>query len=231
LRRLPASRKAPEASATGDLANPAALATRLDEGLNALGLELPERAREVYLAYLALLVKWNRAYNLTAIRSPQRMLTHHLLDSLALLPWIEGPECLDVGTGAGLPGLVLAIARPDTRWVLLDSGIKKIRFVQQAALELHLPNVEIARGRVESWMPQRRFITITARAVAPLPELWRWCHRLLVAGGRLLCMKGDPPPDEMAALAGQPVDCETHRLTVPGIQAARTLVVISARAR
>ncbi|MGB5737022.1 MAG: 16S rRNA (guanine(527)-N(7))-methyltransferase RsmG [Thiohalocapsa sp.] len=181
-----------------------ALHRRLDQGLVAMGPEmdaaLDAPARDRLIAFLALLMRWNRAYNLTAVRDPAEMVPRHLLDSLAVLPWISRGPVLDAGTGAGLPGIPLAVARPELRFTLLDGNGKKARFVRQAVLELGLDNVEVVHSRLEAYRPAEKFATITARAVASLSDLLGRCAHLAAADARLLALKGRLPEQEIAAL-------------------------------
>ena len=197
---------------------------RLDEGLDAMGLDLPEEQRQRLIGFLTLLLRWNRTYNLTAVRDPEAAVTRHLLDSLAVLPYLTGSPVLDLGTGAGLPGIPLAIAVPSHRFVLLDGNGKKIRFVRQAALELGLSGVEAVQARMESYRPQQKFATIISRAVAELETLWRAAEPLLATPGRVLLMKGRRPEAELAALSAPNPQC--HRLSVPGLEAERHLIEI-----
>ncbi len=197
---------------------------RLDEGLDAMGLDLPEEQRQRLIGFLTLLLRWNRTYNLTAVRDPEAAVTRHLLDSLAVLPYLTGSPVLDLGSGAGLPGIPLAIAVPSHRFVLLDGNGKKIRFVRQAALELGLSGVEAVQARMESYRPQQKFATIISRAVAELEALWRAAEPLLATPGRVLLMKGRRPEAELAALSAPNPQC--HRLSVPGLEAERHLIEI-----
>lgn len=194
----------------------------LERGIRALGQDPAEHPIESYLAWIALLGKWNRAYNLSGIRDPARMITHHLLDSLAVLPFVHGRHCLDVGTGAGLPGFILALALPQTRWVLLDSNRKKTRFLNQAVLELKPGNVEVVAGRAEDYRPPEPFTTVTCRAVASLQRLQAMTAHLRAGGGRLLAMKGAELRDELAQVHGARV----HELHIAGIRGKRHLVVM-----
>jgi 16S rRNA (guanine527-N7)-methyltransferase len=198
----------------------------LAEGLTELGLELDAVVQRKLLDYVALLAKWNRAYNLTAVREPGQMVVRHLLDSLVILPWLQGPRVLDVGTGPGLPGIPLALARPDLDFTLLDSNGKKIRFLIQAVAELGLKNVDVVQSRVEAYRPEALFETILARAFASIAELVEQTRHLLAANGRYLAMKGAYPVAEVAAL---PADFEVtgvHTLRVPGLEAERHLLII-----
>ncbi|MEX0951577.1 MAG: 16S rRNA (guanine(527)-N(7))-methyltransferase RsmG [Gammaproteobacteria bacterium] len=202
------------------------LARRLADGINALGLSAESLPRQKFLAYIELLSHWNRAYNLTAVRDPAEMVAYHLLDSLSLLPFLpdESSRCLDMGTGPGLPGMILALARPDQFWVLLDSNAKKIRFLNQARIEFKLDNVEIVRSRVESYQPVEKFDYVVARALAELGQLCDWARPLTNSGAQLLALKAEPGTAELAALTGQTY--QQHSLKVPGIDAPRSLVVV-----
>ena len=200
---------------------------QLAQGLLVLGLDLPGAARIRLLDYLALLDKWNRTYRLTALNDPALAVSHHLLDSLAVLPFVEGATLLDVGSGGGMPGIPLAIARPALRVVLLDSNSKKTAFLQQVAIELGLANIAVHCGRVEAYRPPARFAVITARAFSDLAELVTLSRPLLQPDGHWLAMKGIRPDDEIARLpVGVLVD-GLHRLQVPGVDGERYLVVMS----
>jgi 16S rRNA (guanine527-N7)-methyltransferase len=205
----------------------AELTQPLAAGLDALGLGHTPMLLERLLRYLMLLERWNKAYNLTAVRVPAAMLTRHILDSLSLSPWVVGSRLLDIGSGAGLPGVPLALLRPELTVVLLDSNAKKTRFLQQVVLELPLPNVEIVWGRVEAYAPAVLFDTVTARALSELAEVWRWARRLGVPGGRILLLKGEYPAQELAAL---PLTASPRvlPLVVPGLSEARHLVWLTA---
>jgi 16S rRNA (guanine527-N7)-methyltransferase len=196
----------------------------LARGLADSGVQLDASARARLLEYVALLVKWNRVYNLTSVRKPQDMLTRHILDSLVVLPHIKGPRVLDVGTGAGLPGLVLAIARPDWQVVLLDSSNKKLRFVRQSIADLALSNASVEHVRIEDYQPTVLFDTIISRAFSSLEEMHKHCARLCAADGRILAMKGIYPLAEVEALTEPAVVVAAHTLTVPGLDAQRHLL-------
>jgi 16S rRNA (guanine527-N7)-methyltransferase len=207
-------------------------AVDLDEGLEALaagGIALPARARDVLAAYLALLAKWNRTYNLTAIREPERMVTHHVLDALAVLPHLpahEGLAVLDVGSGGGIPGIPLAIARPGWRVVLLDSNYKKGAFLRQAAIELGLVNAEAVTARVEEYAPTAPFDVVIARAFSDLAAFAQASVRHLARGGRLVAMKGVFPEEEIAQLPPNVRIVAMPALAVPGLDAARHLIIM-----
>ena len=204
------------------------LQQKLADGLSALPLELNASVQHQLIDYLQLLVKWNRAYNLTAIRQPEQMVTRHLLDSLVIGPYLQGPRILDVGTGAGLPGIPLALAYPDLKFTLLDSNGKKIRFVTQAVAELGLANVDVIQSRIEAFQPECRFDTITARAFASIEELIDQTTRLLVDKGQYLIMKGVFPVAEVEAMPeGYQVEA-VHQLKVPALVAERQWLLVRA---
>lgn len=205
--------------------DPTPLRGLLQAGLTTLGADLPHATTDRLLDYLNLLARWNRAYNLTAVRDPAAMVTRHLLDSLALLPHLSGCHAADLGSGAGLPGLVLAIADRRREWLLVDANGKKARFLRAAVRELALPNVRVAQQRVQE--VEGHFDTVTARAFASLPDMLAWGGHLLAPGGRWLAMKGQLPRDELAALpAGFRIQ-STPALTVPGLDAERHLVILT----
>ena len=193
-------------------------------GIAQLGIVLSGEAQNKLLDYLVLLQKWNKVYNLTAIRDPQQMVSHHLLDSLAVVPHLWAGRWLDVGCGAGLPGVVLAIAQPGWQFTLLDSNSKKTSFVQQSVIELGLPNVSVYCARVEEWQVEHRFEGIISRAFSDLGDFMRSTRHLLSEQGRWAAMKGMPELE----LLGVPEDCRVERvipLQVPGLQAVRSLVI------
>ncbi|WP_373974011.1 16S rRNA (guanine(527)-N(7))-methyltransferase RsmG [Chitinibacter sp. SCUT-21] len=204
------------------------LATMLSQGLAAMGLALSEPQQEKLLAYVALLQKWNKTYSLTAIREPERMVTHHLLDSLAPLKYLpESALCMvDVGSGFGTPGIPFAIARPDWQLTLLDSNHKKTTFLRQAILELQLPNVSIITGRVEAVQPEAKFDVITSRAFADLNDFIRWTEHLLADGGEWAALKGVYPYEEIAQMPASVYVDHVDALQVPGLEAERHLVHI-----
>ncbi len=202
------------------------LETRLHSGLSVLGLNPDEHPCATYLAYIDLLCRWNKAYNLTAIHGAEKILSWHVLDALSILPYIQGHHCLDVGTGAGLPGLILALANPDQHWVLLDSNSKKIRFVTQAVIELGVNNVEVVRNRVEDYQSSTPFTTITARAFASLIQLYQRTRHLLTQEGALLAMKGPELAEDIAQLDHNELAVQIHVLNVPGVDSGRSLVEV-----
>jgi 16S rRNA (guanine527-N7)-methyltransferase len=192
-----------------------------------LGITLEETQLLALLAYLQLLQKWNKAYNLTAIRDPLQMVDRHLLDSLSIAPYIRVERIIDVGTGPGLPGIPLAIAFPDKSFTLLDSVGKKTRFLQQVKMELQLDNIHIHNGRVESFQPERLFDGVVSRAFSSLQLMLDLTSHLIPLEGQFLAMKGIYPTSELAALSSQFKLCESHRLQVPGIEEERHLLVLS----
>jgi 16S rRNA (guanine527-N7)-methyltransferase len=201
-------------------------ASQLQQGLTALELDFSPEVQEKLLAYAALLYKWNKTYNLTALREPSLAVSHHLLDSLAVLPYIKAGSLLDVGSGGGLPGVPLAIVRPELRVTLLDSNSKKTAFLLQASIELDLPNIAVHCGRVEQYRPAEKFAVITSRAFSELADFVGLSQHLLQAGGTWLAMKGVWPTEEIARLPGDAVVEAVHRLAVPGVEGERHLVVM-----
>lgn len=197
----------------------------LEAGLHQLGLDAA--LAEPLLAYLALLARWNQTYNLTAIRDTREMLVKHLLDSLAMQAYLDGIDTLaDLGTGPGLPGIPLAIARPGLQVALVESNGKKARFLREAVRQLKLANASVVESRIEAFDAPGRFDAITARALATLPLILQLGGHLLNAGGRLLAMKGVLPADEIAALPVGWRLAAVHPLRVPGLDAERHLVEI-----
>lgn len=202
------------------------LADMLAQGLSTMGLSLSAAQQEKLLAYVGLLVKWNKTYSLTAIREPERMVTHHLLDSLAPLSHLpkHALRMLDVGSGFGTPGIPFAIARPDWQLTLLDSNHKKTTFLRQAILELKLDNVSVVTDRVEAYQPETGFQIITSRAFSDLADFVRWTKHLLAEGGEWAALKGVYPHEEIALLTPDVHVTGVDSLVVPGLDAERHLV-------
>jgi len=201
-------------------------AEQLQRGLIALGLTLERDTQQRLLDYIALIEKWNRVYNLTAIREPEKMVSHHLLDSLAVAPHLHAKRLLDVGSGAGLPGIPLALANAHMHVTLLDSNHKKTAFLNQTVIELKLKNAEVCGERVESWKTQNKFDVIISRAFSDMGEFVRMTQHLLAPGGLLVAMKGLHPYEEIEKL---PPDCKVRQvlpLAIPGLDGARHLVLI-----
>lgn len=203
------------------------LPVQLARGLEELELKLPAQSQSRLLDYLALLQKWNRAYNLTAVREPSKMVSHHLLDSLAVLPHLKADTVLDVGSGAGLPGIPLAVAAPHAQVTLLESSHKKAAFLQQAKTELKLDNVAVVCERVESWRPDGTFQWVISRALSDLAEFANLAGRHVAPGGKLAAMKGVYPDEEIAQLpAGWRLEAALP-LAVPGLRARRHLLLMA----
>ena len=201
--------------------------TPLDAGLSVLDMELEADAQEKLHRYLALIAKWNKVHNLTAIRDPERMVTEHLLDSLAILPHVRPARILDVGSGAGLPGMPLAIVRPNWQVTLLDSSHKRCVFLRQATIELDLVNVHVVCARIEEHRPEQLFDTVVSRAFAETQHFARLAASQLAAGGLMLAMKGLYPHEEIAQLPPQVVLRDVVGIEVPGLGAQRHLVVMT----
>lgn len=178
------------------------------------------------LEYLDLLQRWNQAYNLTSVTEPDDMAVRHILDSATALPFLSGETVLDAGTGAGLPGIPLALLEPTRRFTLLDAVGKKVNFLRQAVLELRLANVTPVQARLESWRSGEPFDTVICRALGTLTDFADLCGRLLGPGGRLVAMKGRFPAAEIDALPAAWRVAEARRVTVPGLEAERHLVVL-----
>ena len=198
-------------------------------GARQLQVDLDDTAATALLRLLDELEHWNRAYNLTAITDRAQMLTHHLLDSLSVAPFVQGSTLADVGTGAGFPGLPLALIAPQRRCVLMDSNGKKQRFVAHAARVLGLANVEALQARVEAVRPTQPFDTVVARACAALPQLLAWVAPLCGPHTRVLAMKGRLPEAEIAAVAAPWVIERVLPLQVPGLNEERHLIIASCR--
>lgn len=200
------------------------------KGLAALKLTLTDQQCKQLLDYLGLFDKWNRTYNLSAIRTPEQMVTHHLLDSLSVAPYIEGQRVIDVGTGAGLPGLVLAITQPQRHFTLLDSAGKKTRFLSYTVRQLGLKNVQVENCRVETFRPESLYDGVISRAFASLQDMTRQCAHLLSAQGVFWAMKGHFPEAEWLNLQEHYQLLANHQLTVPGlVDAQRCLLVLAPR--
>jgi 16S rRNA (guanine527-N7)-methyltransferase len=195
-------------------------------GAAQLGIELNERQAQQLLGVLDALDDWNQRMNLTAIRERGAQITKHLLDSLSVQPFLHGERVLDVGTGAGFPGLPLAIVNPSKQFVLLDSTAKKLKFIEHVAASLELPNVQTVHTRVESFRPAQRFDIVVSRAVGPVEQFVKWAGHLVVGGGRLLAMKGRYPEAELAKLPSGWKLAAVHRLNVPALDEERHLVEI-----
>jgi 16S rRNA (guanine527-N7)-methyltransferase len=199
---------------------------RLESGVAEMGLSLGRGERNKLLQYLALLEKWNKVYNLTAIRDREKMVSGHLLDCLAVIPYLIGARVVDAGSGAGFPGIPIAVARPDIQVVLLDSNHKKAAFLRQAVADLQLKNVTVVCERVEAWLPGEEFDCIISRAFSEIAEFIALTVHLLAPGGVFAAMKGVHPFEEIERLPPAFRVRQVHAFAVPGLGAERHLVLI-----
>lgn len=202
------------------------LAGQLSAGIKTLGLDIGVETQEKLLAYLALMAKWNKVYNLTALRSPGEWVTHHLLDSLSVLPHGRGPVIVDVGSGAGLPGLALAIVRPDWHVVSVEAVDKKAAFQRQVVAELALANARVDGGRVEDLVLNGGADTVISRAFSSLTDFVNLTRHLLKPGGQWVAMKGKNPHEEISLLPGDVRVVDVVQLKVPGLNAERCAVIM-----
>jgi len=210
---------------------PTDMAKQLEFGLNELGLSLSQEQQAKLLEYLGLLLKWNKAFNLTSVRDPAQMLSRHILDSLTMVDYMQGSHILDVGTGPGLPGIPLAICFPDKQFSLLDSNGKKTRFVFQAKLQLGLTNVEAVNQRVESYQSDKAIDIIVSRAFATLEDMIDVTkHLVQPEHTRLVAMKGIYPEQELAAIPTGFVMNKAERVSVPGYTGERHIIELTAQA-
>ena len=201
---------------------------RLRSGVASLGLEPTGTGVDALARYVSLLARWNEAFNLIGPCSPEEMVARHVLDSLTALPYLAGTAVLDLGTGAGLPGIPLAVLDPHRRYTLLDSKGKKTRFVTQAIGELGLDNVTVVQARVEAFVPEQPFDTVITRAFSSLEHFVQSCQHLTAAGGRLVAMKGLYPDEELKPLLQTVTSIEVSSVDVPGLDAERHVVIIEA---
>jgi len=205
------------------------LESRIAEGLAAMDLTLPEGSAAKLAAYLELIAKWNRVHNLTAVRETDQMVVLHVLDSLSLLPHIAPAKALlDVGSGPGLPGIPVAIARPELSVTLLDSSHKKCAFLRQVKAELALENVEVVCERVEGWKPPPRFDAVVSRAFSDLADFVEQARHLVAPQGTLIAMKGVHPFDEIARVPATHRVARVLEIRVPSLEAKRHLVFLEA---
>lgn len=202
------------------------LEEKLARGLEEMGLHLDPATQSSLLSYVALMQKWNKVYNLTAVRDPIKMVTQHLLDSLAVLPHVAGHRVIDVGTGPGLPGIPLALANPALEVTLLDSNHKKTSFLRQACLELGLNNATVVCERVEAWRPEEKYDVVISRAFSDLAEFASLALHLCSDTGLMLAMKGVYPHEELTRLPATVMLQGVEPLKVPGLDAERHLVLL-----
>jgi len=205
---------------------PEKLASQLAQGLQSMDCKLDDDIQAKLIQYIILLNKWNKTYNLTAVRDIQQMVSHHLLDSLSVNTYLQGKRVLDVGTGAGLPGIPLALANPNIEFVLLDSALKRTRFVTQAVGELGLSNVTVQQSRIEDYAPDVLFDSIISRAFTAMEDFVSATERLCAANGRLLAMKGRFPTQEINSLPDQ-WQIKSESLEVPDVNAERHIVILT----
>lgn len=205
--------------------NKEALLNQLDQALILQDISLDDDVQNKLIDYLRLLERWNKTYNLTAVRDLEEMVPRHLIDSLTILPYLDGKRFIDVGTGAGLPGMVIAIAMSETNWVLLDSNQKKTRFLTQVVIELGLKNVKVVHSRIEDYEDEEPFDMATSRAVTTLVVLREQVRHLCP---NLLAMKGQIPDDELKEL---PEECSVaiHQLQIAGDPAERSIIIIKGK--
>ncbi|UQY44100.1 16S rRNA (guanine(527)-N(7))-methyltransferase RsmG [Mixta hanseatica] len=201
---------------------------KLTQLLSAASISLSDQQKQQLVGYVELLHKWNKAYNLTSVRDPQEMLVRHILDSIVVNPALTGNRFIDVGTGPGLPGVPLAIVRPDAHFTLLDSLGKRIRFLRQVQFSLGLQNIEPVQSRVEDFNGEPAFDGAISRAFASLSDMVNWCHHLPGREGRFYALKGQLPADEIAALPPQFKVTDIVALNVPQLEGERHLVIIQA---
>lgn len=200
--------------------------TKLASLLKAAGISLSDQQKEQLVAYVGLLDKWNKAYNLTSVRDPQQMLVRHILDSIVVAPHLKGERFIDVGTGPGLPGIPLAIVLPQAHFTLLDSLGKRVRFLRQVQHELGLPNITPVQSRVEAFPSEPPFDGVISRAFASLQDMVNWCHHLPSAQGQFYALKGVRPDDEIASLPADFRLVSVEALQVPELDGERHLVII-----
>lgn len=202
---------------------------QLDTLLAQAGISLTDQQKQQLLAYVELLDKWNKAYNLTSVRDPREMLVRHIMDSIVVSPYLQGQRFIDVGTGPGLPGIPLAIVRPESHFTLLDSLGKRVRFLRQVQHALQLNNIEPVQSRVESFVAEPPFDGVISRAFASLQDMLAWCHHLpAVPHGRFYALKGVVPQDELQCLPEGVTLESVIRLQVPKLEGERHLVVLKA---
>ena len=191
------------------------------------GISLTDQQKQQLLGYVGLLDKWNKAYNLTSVRDPKEMLVRHILDSIVVNPFLQGNRFIDVGTGPGLPGIPLAIVRPESHFTLLDSLGKRVRFLRQVQHELKLTNIEPVQSRVEEFLPEPPFDGVISRAFASLQDMLSWCHHLpKPESGRFYALKGVRPDDELSQLPNGVELVSVERLHVPTLDGERHLVIL-----
>lgn len=199
---------------------------KLSRLLDEAGISLTDRQKTLLVAYVDMLHKWNKAYNLTSVRDPAEMVVRHILDSIVVAPYLQGQRFIDVGTGPGLPGIPLAIVLPDAHFTLLDSLGKRVRFLRQVQHELKLENITPVQSRVEAYPSEPPFDGVISRAFASLNDMVSWCHQLPGEKGRFYALKGQLPEDEIASLPDDFSVESVEKLRVPQLEGERHLVII-----
>jgi 16S rRNA (guanine527-N7)-methyltransferase len=206
--------------------NQARVEQRLNNGLDALSMSLDDTQRDKLVGYVERLNKWNKAYNLTSVRDPEEMVTKHLLDALAVAPYLNGQHIVDVGTGPGLPGIPLAIAFPDKAFTLVDSLGKRVRFMTQCVHDLDIKNVLPIHSRIEDHVPAQKYDIVISRAFASLKDMLHWCQHLVDSQGSYLAMKGQVTQDELSEVSSHYLIKYIERLHVPELVGERHVVSI-----
>lgn len=201
---------------------------KLSRLLDQAGISLTDHQKNQLVAYVDMLNKWNKAYNLTSVRDPGEMLVRHILDSIVVAPYLQGQRFIDVGTGPGLPGIPLSIVRPESHFTLLDSLGKRVRFLRQVQHELKLDNITPVQSRVEEFPSEPPFDGVISRAFASLNDMVSWCHHLPAENGRFYALKGQLPEDEIASLPAEFSAESVVKLRVPQLEGERHLVVVKA---
>ncbi|ECE6745223.1 16S rRNA (guanine(527)-N(7))-methyltransferase RsmG [Salmonella enterica subsp. salamae] len=199
---------------------------KLSRLLDEAGISLTDHQKTLLVAYVDMLHKWNKAYNLTSVRDPAEMVVRHILDSIVVAPYLQGQRFIDVGTGPGLPGIPLAIVLPDAHFTLLDSLGKRVRFLRQVQHELQLENITPVQSRVEAYPSEPPFDGVISRAFASLNDMVSWCHQLPGEKGRFYALKGQLPEDEIASLPDDFSVESVEKLRVPQLEGERHLVII-----
>jgi 16S rRNA (guanine527-N7)-methyltransferase len=199
----------------------------LTQGLRQLGEDPANHPIESYLSYVTLLQQWNKAYNLTAIADPEKIITQHIIDSLSVLSYLKGEQCLDVGSGAGLPGLILALANPDQQWTLLDSNSKKTRFMTQVVMDLNINNIEVVHARLEEYLPEKKFTSVVSRAFGSIKKFYETSLHVMTKDGLIIAMKGTNPADEIDEINKIVANNNINVINLSTIDLQRHLVLIS----
>lgn len=202
------------------------LAAILRDGIDKMSMPLSDKQQNQLLDYVERIYKWNKAFNLTSVREPEQMMVKHILDSLAVAPFLTDKNYIDVGTGPGLPGIPLAIACPKKQFTLLDSLGKRVRFMKQCAFEMKLVNINPIQSRVEDHVPEQYYDAVLSRAFASLKDMLHWCEHLVDSQGKFLALKGQYPADEIAAMPDTFTLESSVELYVPGLEGERHLLTV-----